>query len=196
MKDRKGKLSSEDQALWEAVKKTVRPLGDRPPAPALPPVRQQATARPHRALPLEWFVKESPAPDTRIDRKTRRRLAAGHMDMDVSVDLHGMTQDQAYAALRRTIENAVQRGAKAVLVVTGKGGKRFSQTAADVPVAYRTRASFEQFGGVLKRMVPLWLESAEIKPFIQSYGSAAQGHGGEGALYILLRKRIPGSKRK
>ena len=60
---------------------------------------------------------------------------------------------------------------------------------ADIPVAYRTRNEFEQHGGVLKRMVPLWLAGPELKPFIHSYGPAAQEHGGDGALYVVLRKQ-------
>lgn len=194
MKRRKPDLSAEDRALWDKVAETVTPLGGRPDTPPPPKVRRFHADNMSAALPAEWHIRQSPAPEPRIDRKTRRRIAAGHMPVDRSVDLHGLTQDQAHALLRRTVEGCVRRGDKALLVVTGKGGKRFSQMD-DVPAAYRTRESFGQFGGVLKRMVPLWLEGPDLKPFIQSYGPAADGHGGEGALYVLLRKRIPGSRK-
>ena len=124
----------------------------------------------------------------------QRQIATGRQEVDRSIDLHGMTQDRAFAKLRHTIEGAIRRGDKTLLVVTGKGGKRFSQLDA-TPAAYRTRGDFDQHGGVLRRMVPLWLEGPELKPFIQSYGIAMAEHGGDGALYVILRRRLPGSRK-
>jgi DNA-nicking Smr family endonuclease len=192
---RKPTLSDRDKAIWDKVAETVKPLGERGDAPALPPRRMVRDLRDKNELPSEWHARPGPAPDPRIDRKTRRQITTGRMEVDRSIDLHGMTQDQAYARLKATVEGSVRRGDKALLVVTGKGGKRFSQLEA-TPAAYRTRDEFEQFGGVLRRMVPLWLNGPELKPFIQSYGPAAQEHGGEGALYVILRRRLPGSRRK
>lgn len=192
---RKPKLSDRDRAIWEKVTETVRPLEARPDAPAMPPRRMVRDMRGDRGLPDEWHSRPSPMPEARIDRKTRRQITTGRIDVDRSIDLHGMTQDQAFAKLRATVEGSVRRGDKVLLVVTGKGGKRFAQTGA-TPAAYRTRDEFEQFGGVLRRMVPLWLNGPELKPFIQSFGTAAQEHGGEGALYVMLRRRLPGSRRR
>ncbi|TNE65168.1 MAG: hypothetical protein EP335_06380 [Alphaproteobacteria bacterium] len=190
---KKGPLSDTDKQLWDTVAATVTPLGARPDAPPIPPRRMVRPLEREAELPSEWFAGTGPAPDTSIDRKTRRRLARGHMAVSRSVDLHGMSQETAQRLLKRTIEDAVRAGEKALIVVTGKGGRRFSQIG-DIPAAFRTRESFNQFGGVLKRMVPLWLEGPELRPFIQSYGTAAIEHGGEGALYVLLRRRVPGSK--
>ncbi len=192
---KKPKLSGRDRAIWEKVTETVKPLGARPDAPATPPRRMVRDLREDRALPDEWHSRPSPKPEARIDRKTRRQIITGRMDVDRSIDLHGMTQDQAFAKLRATVEGSIRRGDKVLLVVTGKGGRRFAQTGA-VPAAYRTRDEFEQFGGVLRRMVPLWLNGPELKPFIQSFGAAAQEHGGEGALYVMLRRRLPGSRQR
>lgn len=191
---KKPKLSERDEAIWQKVAESVTPLGDRPAAPPIPPRKMVRDLRDGQALPSEWHSRPSPTPDARIDRKTRRQITTGRQEVDRSVDLHGMTQDQAFRVLRSTVEGAVRRGDKTLLVVTGKGGKRFSQLEA-TPAAYRTRDEFEQFGGVLRRMVPLWLNGPELKPFIQSYGPAAQEHGGEGALYVLLRRRLPGSRK-
>jgi DNA-nicking Smr family endonuclease len=191
---RKAPLSERDQEIWRKVTETVTPLGGRPDAPPLPPRRMIRPSDAPRGLPMEWHTRPGPNPDPVIDRKTRRQIATGRQEVDRSVDLHGMTQDVAFATLRRVVEGAVKRGDKTLLVVTGKGGKRFAQLG-DVPVAYRTRGEFDQLGGVLRRMVPLWLEGPELKPFIQSYGPASQEHGGDGALYVLLRRRMPGSRK-
>lgn len=189
-------LTDREEALWKEVTKTVTPLEGRPEAPKVRPRRRGADRLPDRPLPMEWHTRASPDPTPRVDRKTRRRLTKGTQDVDRSVDLHGLNQDQAFRQLKSVIEGAVRRGDKTLLVVTGKGGKRFSQTGMDTPAAFRTRADFDQFGGVLKRMVPVWLEGAELKPFVESYGEASKEHGGEGALYILLRRRMPGSRTK
>lgn len=192
MSGKKDPLSKGDRARWDAVAKTVRPLGARPDAPDPPKAPRIEPARDSR-LPDEWFLGDAPVPNQNVDRKTRRHITKGRQDVDRTVDLHGMTQDRAFATLARVIEGSIRRGDKTLLVVTGKGGKRFSQTGEQVSVAYRTRNDFEPLGGVLKRMVPLWLSGPELKPFVHSYGPAAQEHGGEGALYVILRRKAPGT---
>jgi DNA-nicking Smr family endonuclease len=189
------------EALWKDVTKTITPLGDRPAVPVIKPLKMLGGRLENTSLPMEWYREEghggdSVGPPPTLDRKTRRRISKGRQEVDRSVDLHGLTQDQAYSHLKSVVEGAIRRGDKTLLVVTGKGGARFSQTGQEVPVAQRTRADFNQFGGVLKRMVPVWLEEPALKPFIISYGEASQEHGGEGAMYILLRSRTPGSRRR
>jgi DNA-nicking Smr family endonuclease len=191
-------LSDEDLRLWNDVKKTVKPLKPNTLSaikPEVKPRRMIERKQEARALPHEWYGGQSPVPETRIDRKTKRRIASGIKDVDRSIDLHGLTQDQAYRLLKNAIEGGIRRGEKTLLVVTGKGGKRFSQLGADGSIAYRTREDFDQHGGILKRMVPIWLQSMEFRPFVESFDSAAQDHGGDGALYVLLRKRAPGQKK-
>ena len=191
---KKDDLGDQNRAVWEAVKKTVTPLGDRPASKPLPKTPGKIVVA-DRPLPVDWFVGDAPAPTPKVDRKTRRKITTGRQEFDRSVDLHGMTQDHALSVLRRVIEGCVRRGDKTLLVVTGKGGKRFAQTATDTPVAYRTRDSFEQHMGVLRRMVPMWLSEASLKPFVHSFGPAAQEHGGDGALYVILRRKMPGGNR-
>lgn len=193
-KKKPGDLSPADKAAWEQVSKTVTPLGGRPDTPP-PPKAIRPTGLGNDRLPAEWFMTGGNAPDPKLDRKTRRNIVKGRQEFDRSVDLHGMTQDRAFATLKSVIEGCIRRGDKTLLVVTGKGGRRFSQLSGDTPVAYRTRNEFEQHGGVLKRVVPLWLAGPDLKAFVHSYGPAAQEHGGEGALYVVLRKRAPGSRK-
>lgn len=193
---KKPDLSGKDKDLWSQVTETVRPLKDRPAGKPIPPRRMVTRSDDDGRLPAEWHsAGKAPAPRTQLDLKTRRKIVKGRTDVDRSVDLHGLTQSEARAKLQSVIEGSVARGEKLLLVVTGKGGRRHSQLAPDTPVAYRTRDSFEQFGGVLKRMVPMWLEGPELRVFVESYGPASQEHGGDGALYVLLRRRAPGSKK-
>ncbi|MBV1901003.1 MAG: Smr/MutS family protein [Kordiimonadaceae bacterium] len=187
-------LSASDEKLWGAVTKDVEKLGDRPAGAVIPPRRMVTRLDSERPLSSDWFTSTAPEPTPKIDRKTKRKLSKGAQEVDQSIDLHGRTQTQAYSVLKSSVEAAIRRGDKTLLVVTGKGGARFSQIEAETPVAYRTRDDFDQYGGVLKRMVPEWLNGQELKPFIQSYGPASKEPGGDGALYVLLRKRIPGSR--
>lgn len=182
-------LSGDDAALWKAVSATVTPLDDRPEAPSLAPLpKEYHQPLSERPLPTGWLAGESkPATvGTDLDRKERRRLSRGHIQVDQTLDLHGMTQDQAYGRLKRRLEMAVKHGNRVVLVITGKGGKRWAQS--DGSAAHRTRGDFDQLGGVLRSKVPMWLESPELAKFVRSYGSAAPGHGGDGALYVMLRR--------
>lgn len=176
-------------SAWEAVKKTITPLESRSAPPPSAPVPRGIRYR-NTELPPEWTQgTKSTAPAPSIDRKTRRKIATGRQEFDRSIDLHGMTQIEAHGVLLRVIEGCIRRGDKTVLVVTGKGGRRFRQSGDTLPVAYRTREDFDQHAGVLRRVVPMWLSGPDLKPFIHSFAPAAPEHGGEGALYVVLRSR-------
>jgi len=101
-------------------------------------------------------------------------VVRGRDAIDARIDLHGMTQSEAHDALIRFVRRAQTNGARLVLVVTGKG----SGTSRD---AARER-------GVLRRQVPLWLALPEFRPFIVGFDAAHVAHGGEGALYVRLRR--------
>ena len=107
-----------------------------------------------------------------LERRLKKRLARGAQPIDGRLDLHGLTQAEAHDALVGFLHNAQARSASIVLVITGKGA----------------RGSDDGGRGVLKRMVPLWLGLPEFRGFIVGFESAAVGHGGEGALYVSLRK--------
>src|SRR5205823_13803460 len=92
------------------------------------------------------------------------------------LDLHGHYQDEAFHALRAFLARAQRDGMRFVLVITGKGGIE-SQSGAR---------------GVLRRMVPLWLRSPELRQLVVGFDEASHRHGGGGALYVRLR-RAPAS---
>jgi DNA-nicking Smr family endonuclease len=107
-----------------------------------------------------------------IMRKEKQKLVRGRETIDARIDLHGMTQTEAHAALRIRLQRAQVNGAKFVLVITGKGLPN----------------SLLNGRGVLRRQVPLWLAQPEFRPYVAGFEVASASHGGEGALYVRLRK--------
>lgn len=103
----------------------------------------------------------------------RARVARGKEAIDGSLDLHGLTQSEAHAALLRFLRAATTRDARLVLVITGKGGRGEGER------------------GVLRRHVPQWLSMPEFRAFIVGFEEAHIAHGGEGALYVRVRRTRP-----
>ncbi|MBO0750522.1 MAG: Smr/MutS family protein, partial [Bradyrhizobiaceae bacterium] len=107
-----------------------------------------------------------------IMRKEKQKLARGRDVLDARIDLHGMTQTEAHAALRRVLHRCQADGGRFVLVITGKGLANESLNGR----------------GVLRRQVPQWLALPEFRRYVAGFDVAHAGHGGEGALYVRLRK--------
>ena len=175
-KKSRGGQDAGDHALWSAYTRGVTPHKRRPPqaSPAKPadPERKSA-APPKPAAAPRPAPTPKPPPLMALDRRTRQRLARGAETIEARIDLHGMTQNEAHAALLRFLRRAQERGTKFALVITGKGGR-----AGD----------FSGERGVLRRQVPLWLALPEFRPYVLGVEEAHIGHGGEGALYVRLRR--------
>lgn len=107
-----------------------------------------------------------------IDRNSARRLRQGKLPIEATLDLHGMTREEAQGRLIAFLGRAYEAGMRCVLVVTGKG-------------KFRTEGE----GGVLRRELPRWLARPPVAPWVLRHETARQQHGGEGAVYILLRRR-------
>ena len=188
---RKAVITEEDRQLWDQVRRTATPLRPEPPpevAPASPsatPPKAPAAAKagpPVAPPPVKAKPKPAPPKVGGIDRKTATRLSRGSVAIDARVDLHGMTQDAAHHRLLRFLEAARADGGKIVLVITGKG-------------APANHGPGESGRGVLRRVVPEWLRSAAFGSLVSGYENAGRRHGGEGALYVRLRrKRSPGER--
>jgi DNA-nicking Smr family endonuclease len=172
-------LSADERALWETVTRAIAPLRKRKlmtnkePAVAaamLPPASPPGGMKAAPAILPK--AKEAP-PLVPLGRRMRSKLARGSEPIDDRIDLHGMTQADAHAALAHFLRRAQARGARVVLVITGKG-----TPAADT----------HSERGVLRRQVPHWLESATLRPLVIGFESAGTGHGGAGALYVRLRR--------
>ena len=178
-------LSDEERALWTGFVRSITPLReatDTPEAPApesepvapVTPVTPQSVNHPAPPVP----EKKSP-PLAPLGRRLRQRVGRGREPIDARFDLHGMTQTEAHAALRRFLHRAQVEGARTVLIVTGKGTGRSPDDRGDD--AARDR-------GVLKRQVPLWLALPEFRALVIGFEEAHASHGGQGALYVRLRR--------
>jgi DNA-nicking Smr family endonuclease len=184
-RNRKG-LSDQDLALWRHVARSVRAR----PGRELPPIVEAAgnhvtreTITPVAPLTVLPSVskpsvsKPSQPPLAPFERRVRSDLKRGLERIDAVLDLHGLTQARAHAVLGQFLVNAQLRGARHVLVITGKGAE----------------GSQDMFGkpderGVLRRVVPHWLRLPDLRPFVLGFEEASHKHGGSGALYVRLRR--------
>jgi DNA-nicking Smr family endonuclease len=178
------RLSDEEHMLWRRVTRAVAPLRQTPrpvvdvgPSAPLGKHKPSSTARAHvTAVATRPRPKQAPELSSNLaalGRREKQRLARGTLAIDARIDLHGKTQREAHAALLAFLQRSQRDGARFVLVITGKGTR-----AAD--------ARNER--GVLKRQVPLWLQLPEFRSYVVGFEDAHVGHGGEGALYVRVRK--------
>lgn len=176
---RRGKrLTGEDIALWEGVARSVKPLRLKKPAveieeaPKAPPPsrkRVEQTVSP-ASRPAAPPVKSPPA-IAPIEKRLKQKIARGSQAIDARLDLHGHSQAEAHDALLRFLRRTQSRGGRLALVITGKGGRGSGRGE-----------------GILKRSVPMWLALPEFRELVIGFDSAAITHGGEGALYVRVRK--------
>lgn len=168
----KGGLKEEDRVLWSLVARTARPLkGTVPvPVPEKPPEPGMAAMEPAKPAvqPLVQKPKNLRVSHV-LDEPTLEKLSKGRLPIEGRVDLHGMTQEEAYVLLYSFLQRAHAGGGRYVLVITGKG----SSSGGD---------------GVLRRAVPAWLSTPAFRMLVSSHDHAARQHGGSGALYVRLRR--------
>jgi len=199
-------LSPEEAALWARLAATVTPLKPRPKAaapapaiahplhppakvpleqakrlkgrvpPALPPKRPlNHSANSHANRGVHLF-KPGIGPAQGLDSHWERRLSRAGTAPDFTLDLHGHTLDQAHARLDRGIAQAKAMGARLVLVITGKPR----------PVDAADRGS--KRGAIRAKMLD-WLAAGQHAGDIAAVKQAHRRHGGDGALYLILKRR-------
>jgi DNA-nicking Smr family endonuclease len=175
-------LSEEERALWESVAKQIKPLRKaprlakpsatvRPEAIADPPARP-ASPRPLQPVHAPKLSKPAVPPLAPLGRRERSRLSRGRNEIEARLDLHGMTQTHAHRALHGFLQRAHSEGLTFVLIITGKGKV----------------GGAEEGRGVLRRQVPQWLSLPEFRALVVGFEEAHIGHGGEGALYVRIRR--------
>ena len=173
-------LSEEDRELWDLVAKQVKPLRKHravkvhsaariEPSPAAPALRPASSSRPVAIAPTPRVTKPAIPPLAPLGKRERTKLSRGRSEIEARLDLHGMTQMRAHRALTGFLHRAHHDGLTFVLVITGKG-----------------RSGGES--GVLRRQVPEWLSLPEFRAFVVGFEEAGIGHGGEGALYVRIRR--------
>jgi DNA-nicking Smr family endonuclease len=178
---RKRALSEEEHALWESVAKQTKPLRKKlraAKAAAEPSAAEMPVAAkpipPPKSLPSAAMprpAKPEAPPLAPLGRRERSQLSRGRKEIDARLDLHGMTQTRAHRALSGFLQRAHSDGLTFVLIITGKG-----------------KMGAESERGVLRRQVPQWLSLPEFRSLVVGFEEAHVGHGGEGALYVRIRR--------
>ncbi len=173
---RRRPLSEEERALWSGFVRSITPLRDapEPPPPSTSDNTGDASAPSRRSAQQEAVPGKKTPPLAPLGRRLKQRVARGHEPIDARLDLHGMTQKEAHAALVRFLRRAQADGVRIALVVTGKGSRKGEHHGAE--------------RGVLRRQVPMWLAQPEFRLLVVGFEDAHVGHGGEGALYVRLRR--------
>ena len=172
-------LRPDEHRLWSVVAATVRPLPGRatpsepaaqapagedllPQVPARPAGASAPAVPPTRPKGPVWRPPEQIEPN-------RKRLITRERDpIGARIDLHGLDYDGARAALEAFLKRAWDEGHRSVLVITGKGARG---------------------DGVLRRAAPEWLAAAHLRPVVAGVSEAHRRHGGEGALYVALKRK-------
>jgi DNA-nicking Smr family endonuclease len=190
---RRRSLSDEERALWTGFTRSITPLhasrqrdevseptqSGRLPAKSAKSAKSPAKAgksalvRSRTAVPHEIQPEKKVPPLAPLGRRLKQRVARGREPIDARLDLHGLTQMQAHAALLRFLRRAQADGTRMALVVTGKGANKSGETHER---------------GILRRQVPLWLSLPEFRSLVVGFEDAHIGHGGAGALYVRLRR--------
>ncbi len=192
---RRRSLHPEEEALWQAVARTAKPLhallqrrkvesaalvlthpkpAEAAPLPPLAPFRLGEKARSIRNLDLGTTAQ--PVSPLHMDAKAFARMSRGKLAPEGRLDLHGLTLAEAHPELLRFILNAQSAGLRLVLVITGKG----KQKPDHGPIPQRM--------GVLRHQVPIWLRQPPLGPCILQISESHLKHGGAGAYYVYLRR--------
>lgn len=200
-------LTPDEARLWHRIASTVRPLRTPPPVAVTAPAEPAATGPGPPAAPApapakakakdgdgagdgarDGAARPTPAPRhppgapgrtaPLADASGHKRVRRGQVDIGARIDLHGMTQTAALAALAAFVTRCRSDNMRAVLVVTGKG------RPVDPGEDYITPQP-----GVIRRRLPEWLGDPAIRPHVAGYAQANPRHGGAGAYYVLLKAR-------
>ncbi|OAN50346.1 hypothetical protein A6A04_02830 [Paramagnetospirillum marisnigri] len=180
---RRRAVTDDEIRIWRSVVQDAKPLPGRavpaepataPPEakPSPPPPPGEAPRRPSAHPPVPGrhagLSDLSHGHTPGLDRRSAERMKRGEMVIEAAIDLHGHTQDVAHGELIAFIQRAWTAGRRCVLVVTGKGMKG---------------------SGVLKHQVPRWLNQSPLRERILGFSYARPHHGGDGALYVLVRRQ-------
>jgi DNA-nicking Smr family endonuclease len=177
------KDNTEDEDLFRRAMRDVMPLKPNNrvrhrPAPRKPPVQQPENIDLAAQQHFTESLTDEECPDHLqyerpggAQKSVLKKLRSGKLAVDMTLDLHGLTVEQARMQLIDFLEECRQSGYRHVIIVHGKGFR-------------------SQHRPVIKPMVNRWLKQAEE---VLAFCSAQPKDGGTGAVYVLLRKtRVEG----
>ncbi|MBV8908919.1 MAG: Smr/MutS family protein [Sphingomonas sp.] len=171
------RLSPEESELWARVASTIRPLSRQVEPRQAPEKLEQVVVRPRSTTtgsPPAPRSKPLPIADKTLDGSWDKKLRSGAIEPDRMLDLHGMNLDTAWNAIDRGLEQAIARGDRVVLLITGH------HRPGDPPVQR----------GRIRAAVHDWLAASRHAQSIAAVRGAHRRHGGGGSLYLILRRKI------
>ena len=178
---RRDDLSPEDRRIWARVAGSVTPskpkkavriipgaIHPEPPAAPLP----KGGVKPRIAAPSFTPPAAPPArarglPEE-LEPRRQRRLSRERDPIEARIDLHGFGRFEAEDQLRGFLISCQMRGLRSVLVITGQGRRGGS--------------------GVIRASVHEWLQGPALRGVVSGFAAAARHHGGDGALYVTIRR--------
>lgn len=174
-------LSADEATAWETLVATVTPIhpskakGPQANGPAL--ASSEHTPERQRAVPSVATrpTSSKPNPPGNLDGQWDRKLKSGAISPDITLDLHGHNLDAAYDRLMGGMSQARAIGARTILLVTGKPR----------PVDPADRGVKR---GAIRAKVLDWLAASSHRAAIAAVRRAHIRHGGDGALYIILKR--------
>jgi len=172
-------LSPEEAELWSRVAATIRPLSREKIAPsaaeqfATPSAKPRAIRSPAIVQPASR-QKPVPIADQTLDGSWDKKIRSGSLQPDRTLDLHGMSLDRAWAAIDRTLDQAIANHERVVLLITGH------HRPGDPPVQR----------GRIRAAIHDWLAVHRHSSEIAAVRGAHRRHGAGGSLYLVLRRKI------
>lgn len=182
-------IEAPDHALWEEVKRSIKPLGKitgrRTTTPKLgKPAEVIASIPVHTIAVKRRTSHDAPPPLAQMDRRTAQRLNRGQIEPEARLDLHGEGVETARMKLLHFLTTQRHHGARFVLVITGKGASPYARHTLHGTSHFHT----PEREGRLRREVPLWLHEESFRLHAVGFQPAHPKHGGGGAFYVRLRK--------
>lgn len=187
-----------DHGLWDEIRRTIKPLKT--------PGQGKAESHHHnqgsgqglgKGLGIALLKSQTaqkilrrahhaiePPPLAAFDRRTAQKLSRGQMEPDATIDLHGEGVEAARMKLFHFVEAQRRRGARLVLVITGKGASPFARHT----LHGLTHFHAPEREGRLRREVTFWFSESHFRTHVVGFQPAHPRHGGGGAFYVRLRR--------
>ena len=191
----KKKVNSDNEDLWNRVTKTIIPKKSDKISPVnfsiedrIKKIDKSESKKKNKKVYSQSSLQSTPQTlkviknipsDLRyeeavgIDGTSSKKLRAGKFNVEAKLDLHGMSQHNAFLNLQTFIRKSFSNQYRTILIITGKG---------------------KEGTGVLRNKLPVWLKSDFCSPYILAFGQAKEKDGGSGAFYIRLRRNRSPSK--
>lgn len=184
-KSKKKGVTEAEKNLWETYTQSTKPLDKTKETEDTPSQKTERRQGHHQHNADDIFHTSSAAPSHNlsvkvshaVDKNYVTQLKRQQIEIEATLDLHGMTQNEAFPTLKNFIERCYQRGQRFLLVITGKGNNLHRDNVDQLQP------------GILQSKVPLWLQQDSFAPLIISVTRSLPKHGGGGAFYVHLRRR-------